>query len=281
MEKERLDRSQAGAGRKTWPRFGIARTASAVASFLLVSASSAAFAGDASCRASQPVFSGPTGLERVASRLRHHEPVRVLAIGSSSTQGIGASSPDFSYPAQLQADLTRMGKGTVTVENAGKGGETISETVGRLEAALKSSKPDLVIWQVGTNDAIKGGDEARFSTLLRQGIDAAQALGVEVVLVDQQYYPAIKDLNRYERFVSLVGATAAAEQVPVFSRYALMKGWGERSSDVLHSMLSGDGFHMGDHGYDCMAQLIAEGLHSIAAPKGTTPNLAVTAAARP
>jgi len=221
-------------------------------------------------------------MERVASRLKRREPVRILAIGSSSTQGVGASSPAFTYPVQLQADLSRIWKGVVLIENAGKGGETIPETVSRLEAALlKPDKPDLVIWQVGTNDALKGGDDARFSALLKQGIDAAQALGVEVLLVDQQYFPAIKDLNRYERFVSLVGTTGAAEQVPVFSRYKLMKAWGERAPETLSSMLSGDGFHMGDRGYDCMAQLIADSLHSMAAPAGASPEPSVTAATRP
>jgi lysophospholipase L1-like esterase len=221
-------------------------------------------------------------MERLASRLKKSEPVRILAIGSSSTQGIGASSPAYSYPVQLQADLARMWKGTVLIENAGKGGETIPETVGRLEAALhKADKPDLVIWQVGTNDAVKGGDEGRFSDLLRQGIDAAQAVGVEVLLVDQQYFPAIEDLGRYERFVRLVGTAGAAEQVPVFSRYRLMKAWGERSPDVLGSMLSSDGFHMGDRGYDCMAQLIADSLHSMVAPTDTPPLSAVTAAVHP
>jgi acyl-CoA thioesterase I len=206
--------------------------------------------------------------------------VRILAIGSSSTEGIGASSPAYSYPAQLQADLMQSWKGNIAVDNAGKGGETISETVGRLEAALKERRPDLVIWQVGTNDAVKGGDEARFSSLLRQGIDAAQALGVEVVLVDQQYYPAIKDLDHYERFVGLVGATGAAEHVPVFSRYKLMKAWGERSPDVLSTMLSSDGFHMGDRGYDCLAQLIADGLHYPTAVSEVMPSVTVTAAQR-
>lgn len=174
-----------------------------------------------------------------------------------------------------------MWEGKVTVENAGKGGETIDATINRLEAALETSKPDLVIWQVGTNDAVKGGDEVRFSALLRRGIDAAQLRGVEMLLVDQQYYPTIRNLARYERFVSLVGATAAAEQVPVFLRYKLMKTWGERSSEALASMLSGDGFHMGDRGYDCMAALIAGGLHSMTAAADAAANPAVTAAARP
>jgi acyl-CoA thioesterase-1 len=237
-------------------------------------------AADASCPDSQPLFSMPVKLEHVASKLKLKQPVRILAIGSSSTQGVGASSPTFSYPAQLQDDLARAWKGTVRVENAGKGGETIPETLRRLEAALRADVPDLLIWQVGTNDAVKGGDEAGFSELLRQGIDAAQALGVEVVLVDQQYYPAIKDLSRYERFVGLVGATAQAEQVSVFSRYKLMKAWGERSADTLNSMLSSDGFHMGDQGYDCLAQLIAAGLHSTTHAAEPVVNPSVTTARR-
>jgi lysophospholipase L1-like esterase len=246
-----------------------------------VSGSGAALAQDGSCHASQPVFTFPAKLESIASRLRRQEPVRILAIGSSSTQGIGASSPAFTYPAQLQGDLVQAWNGAITVENAGKGGETIFETVGRLEAALKANAPDLVIWQVGTNDAVKGVDEAAFTDILRQGIDAVQANGVEMILVDQQFYPAIKDLSRYERFVTLVGMTAASEQVPVFSRYKLMRAWGEHSADVLGSMLSRDGFHMGDRGYDCMAQLMASGLHSMIASSDATSNRAVTAAARP
>ncbi|MBQ0819173.1 SGNH/GDSL hydrolase family protein [Microvirga sp. HBU67558] len=281
MEKEGLARSQTGADRRSRPPPGRVRTAAAVASFLLAGWGAPALAEDPGCHAHQPIVSIRTGVARLAARLRHHDPVRILAIGSSSTQGIGASSPAFSYPAQLEADLGRTWDHSVHVENAGKAGETISETVGRLEAALGSTEPDLVIWQVGTNDAVNGGDEVQFSALLKRGIDAARALGVDVLLVDQQYYPAITDLVRYERFVNLVGTTASAEQVPVFSRYKLMKTWSEQAPEVLVSMLSGDGFHLGDRGYDCMAQLIADSLQALAAPASASSGSTVAAAVRP
>ncbi len=58
-----------------------------------------------------------------------------------------------------------------------------------------------------------------------------------------------------------------------------MKAWGERSADLLRSMLSRDGFHMGDRGYDCVAQLVANGLHSLVTVTHATPGVALTAAA--
>src|SRR3712207_5748529 len=101
MEKEGLDRSSKRAGRTIWPRLGIVRAASALALVLLISGSGAAHADNAACHAPQAVFSVPVKLDGIAARLRRHEPVRILAIGSSSTQGGGATSPSFAYPAQL------------------------------------------------------------------------------------------------------------------------------------------------------------------------------------
>ena len=233
-----------------------------------------ALAEDSVCNAKRPVFSASGKLESLPRRLRRIEPIRILAIGSSSTEGIGASAPALSYPAQLQLDLARIWKRRVLVENAGRGGETIGETIKRLEAILKTSKPDLVIWQVGTNDAIRGDDERRFVSLLEHGIHVAVAAQIDLVLLDQQYYPGIPDVGRYERFVQLVGAMAIREKVPIFSRYKLMKDWAERSADTLDSMLSADRFHMGDRGYDCIAQLLALGIHAAVASRDAASGLA-------
>jgi len=117
-------------------------------------------------------------------------------------------------------------------------------------------KPALVLWQVGTNDALKGGDEASFRSLLERGIALVRSAGSDLAIVDQQFFPRIADLRRYERYVAMVSAVAGEHGVPVFSRYRLMKLWAERDPAFLARMLSEDGFHMGDLGYHCLADAL-------------------------
>ncbi len=186
--------------------------------------------------------------------------LRILAIGSSSTEGIGASAPGLTYPAQLQTRLAaRLGR-KVEVDNAGVGGETVAATVVRLKAALKAGKPDLVIWQVGTNDAVVGEDEASFRKSLQDGVWAIRDAKVPFVLLDPQFFPGVRDIERYERYVRIIHDLGAQNGAAVFSRYALMKEWGAESDGLLRAMLAKDAFHMSDRGYGCLAQNLAADL---------------------
>ena len=217
-----------------------------------------ALASDPSCGSERAALSRPATLRSVADRLGANKPVRLLAIGSSSTEGVGASAATKSYPAQLERELRAAWAGRkVEVVNAGIGGETADETLARLERLLaEPGRPALVLWQVGTNDALKGGDEAPFRSLLQRGISLVRSAGSDLVIVDQQFFPRIADLARYERYVAMVNAVAGEHGVPVFSRYRLMKLWAERDPALLARMLSADGFHMGDLGYHCMADAL-------------------------
>jgi acyl-CoA thioesterase-1 len=193
-------------------------------------------------------------LQRFSRAIRRKAPLRVLAIGSSSTEGVGASSPANSYPARFEAELKQRFKvQDVHVTNAGIGGETAEASVARLEERLKQNNYDLVVWQVGTNDAVKGDDENRFRELLERGLQDAKTAQTELVLLDQQFYPTIKDPVRYERYVHMIGTVAAEFNTPVMSRYRLMKTWAERAPRDMTAMLAGDGFHMSDRGYECLA----------------------------
>ncbi|MFG1393702.1 SGNH/GDSL hydrolase family protein [Xanthobacter agilis] len=219
-----------------------------------------------------------------AERVRSGAALRILAIGSSSTAGVGASRPEANYPSQLARRLVEaLGEGRVEVTNAGVSGESAPATVKRLEAFLSAAeKPDLVLWQVGTNDVIFGGTPERLGALVGRGLDAAA--GVAAVVIDQQYFPLILDLGRYEQFVAAVGEAAAERQVPLLGRYAMMKQWAAEDPDGFRHLFSWDRFHMNDKGYACLAQELADAVvqavGAVAPPPGATPGRAPSPAPR-
>lgn len=193
----------------------------------------------------------------LAGRSGARGPLRILAIGSSSTLGVGASSPGHAYPAQLAAELTSRWGIPTEVRNAGVGGEICSATLARLRAELAADRPDLVLWQVGTNDAVTNVAVADFRADLEAGIAASRARGASIILVDPQLYEGVKNIKRLEEFVDAVREVGAEMHAPVFSRFAMMKAWAESSAAVLRASLSSDGFHMDDQGYACFARALA------------------------
>jgi acyl-CoA thioesterase I len=191
----------------------------------------------------------------------------ILAIGSSSTEGVGASSPANAYPARLEDELAKQHGIDARVKNAGFGGELAAKTLQRLQSALKSGWARLVIWQVGTNDALVGVDEALFRATVENGVAAARAAGVPLVLVGPQFTLISPDLSRYERFVAIVDEVGAADHVPVLNRYVMMERWGAKNAMRFGSLLSHDGLHMNDLGYRCLAHSLAEAIEGAAAAR--------------
>src|SRR5258708_38945852 len=69
---------------------------------------------------------------RVAARIGQRQPLTIVAMGSSSTSGVGASAPGLSYPSRLEAALRgRFPRIDIRVINRGKGGEDVSEELPR------------------------------------------------------------------------------------------------------------------------------------------------------
>ena len=133
-------------------------------------------------------------LPHVAGKLAAGEPVLIVAFGSSSTQGYGTSSPEFTYPNRLAAQLHRQYPGAdITVVNRGVGGEDAPEMMKRLQTAVLDTKPDLVIWQVGTNAVLRNLDPAETAKLVEEGVARIQAAGADLVLVDPQYSPRVTE----------------------------------------------------------------------------------------
>ncbi len=210
------------------------------------------------CPAAVPsVFLENGAGDLLAGRLGSRRALQVLAIGSSSTFGVGASAPTNAYPAQLAVDLTSQWGLAAEVRNAGVAGEGRAAMLVRLRAELAKSRPDLVIWQLGTNDALAGVEPTAFRANLEAGVAAARAPRVPIILVEPQFYFGIKNLARYKQFVAIIGDVGARMHVPVFSRFAMMQAWAQNSPAALNATLSQDGFHMDDRGYACFAGALA------------------------
>jgi acyl-CoA thioesterase I len=95
-------------------------------------------------------------LSRLAQKLATHGPITIVAIGSSSTAGAGASSTAKNYPSQLAVELKRLfPTRSFTVLNRGANGEEVDDMLKRFDKDVVVAKPDLVLWQLGTNSVIR------------------------------------------------------------------------------------------------------------------------------
>lgn len=198
-------------------------------------------------------------LPRVARRIAHGEPVKIVAFGSSSTEGFGVTSPSYTYPNRLAEQLRRAyPMADITVVNLGKGGQEVAEMLARLDTVL-AEHPDLVIWQFGTNTVVRRHDVARLAALAEEGVSRMQAAGADVVLVDPQYVPAV-NANREgaSKMVKLISDVARLKRISVFPRFEVMRQWHEDDKMPFESFVINDGLHMNDWGYACFAQLLGD-----------------------
>lgn len=201
-------------------------------------------------------------LPRVARKLAAGEPVVIVAFGSSSTAGYGVTSSDYTYPNRLAAQLHRQyPTADITVVNHGKGGEDAPEMMARLQTSVIDMKPDLVIWQVGTNAVLRNLDPAETGRMVEEGIGRIQATGADLVLVDPQYSPAVNaKAESAGNMVRLLGKIAELRHVGIFPRFEVMREWHEGQSMAFDSFVIADGLHMNDWGYACFAQLLGDNI---------------------
>lgn len=199
-------------------------------------------------------------LPHVAAKLAANKPVVIVAFGSSSTQGYGATSPDFNYPNQLAAQLHRKyPAAAITVINRGKGGEDAPEMMKRLRSEVIDAKPDMVIWQVGTNAVLRNLDPASTVKTVEDGVATIQASGADLILVDPQYAPAVNARGENAgKMVSLLSKVAHYRHVGIFPRFEVMRDWHDRQSLPFDIFVTKDGLHMNDWGYACFAQLLGD-----------------------
>ncbi len=220
----------------------------------------AASAAADECLAPMSIGRAPALLATLA-RPSASRPLRIVALGSSSTQGTGASGPSRTYPAQLASFLAdRLPGATVEVVNKGIAGETVAANLRRLDRDVLSLSPDLVIWQVGTNDALRGVPRDTVQAQLLDGIEQIRRQGAALLLMDPQPVPNAKDEEAIAGMAGMIARVAKATGTALFSRHERMLGWLAAGTFGTTAVYSKDGLHMTDASYRCLALNLADTL---------------------
>jgi hypothetical protein len=209
-------------------------------------------------------------LPHLKEQLGGEGPVKIVAIGSSSTAGREDVLP---YPCRLELDIRKKFVGRmIGVLNKGLGGQEAPDELNRFDRDVVAEGPSLVIWQVGTNAIFHGTpDPVEVAKAIARGLKRLKDVPIDVVLMDLQYTPAIlfdEKVDAAARMVSLIASAAEDAKVNVFRRFALMRHWtvyDHIGLDQMTDLTDPDRLHQNDWSSNCVAKALCGAILDAAA----------------
>ena len=210
----------------------------------------------AECRVAANLIEPNFPLPQVARALAAKR-LSILVIGSGSMLLPGADGSKNAYPARLQHALTEMLPGVeVKVVTDVQAHRNAVETVKALKPALAAAKPALVVWGIGTVDAIQAIDPDQFSHALDHGINIVHSAGADVVLINAQYSPRTESMIALGTYAEHIRWVALQQKVPLFDRFSIMKLWADLGTFDLYSATKK--LDIAERVHDCIARLLAD-----------------------
>jgi lysophospholipase L1-like esterase len=207
----------------------------------------------------------------VAQRLAEGKQLTIVALGASSTEGVGASTPENAYPERLEAELHALFPNiAITVHNKGIGGEDSAQMLARFERDVLAIEPDLLIWQAGVNAAIKGWPLDQFVENMSMGIDIARKHGIDVMMMGPQNAPRYVHAPHRRQFADHMMLLSRVKDVPIFPRYRIMTHWMQSGAFKPDELIGNDGLHMTDTSYYCLSRVLAQAIAGYA-PAASVP----------
>jgi hypothetical protein len=209
----------------------------------------------ADCRAAQAEVGTGFPLPHALGALTDKR-LSILVVGAGSSALPGPEGVRKAYPARLQAALAAALPGTaVTVATDIEPRRTADKVAKALAPALAATKPELVIWQAGTIDAMKGIDSDQFSDALEEGITMSRAAGADIVLMNAQYSPRTESIIALGSYADLMRRVAVQHEVPLFDRFSVMKSWSDQG--IFDFYAKTKKLDTAEHVHDCIGRLLA------------------------
>jgi acyl-CoA thioesterase I len=198
-----------------------------------------------------------TPLPNSAVALQKRKKIKILAIGASSTAVLGWRREGA--PPLLEQILERTIKGLdVEIINRGFSGELADATGTRIKIEVALNHPDIVLWQVGTNDAFAQVPVDAFESSVRGTVQWLKAHNIDVILVGLHYMKQLAKDAHYQAIRASLQRVTTEENVLRIRRYEAV--------EILSRTLRDPGrpepsdFGLSESGYNCMAQYVARAI---------------------
>ena len=211
------------------------------------------------CQTPGVTLSGDIPLPHVMQALKTRKIIKILTIGASGSGGREAS--DNSYTAIIEGILEKTIPGLdVQIVNKGISGELASDAAERLRTQVALVKPDLVLWQLGTHDALRQVPVEEFTTTVSETLSWLQRHNIDVVIVGLHYLRRLANDPHYQAIRAALTRIAEEQKVLRIGRYEAMQ--------VIEQSRNTDGktppneFSLTEAGYSCLAEYVVRAVTS-------------------
>ncbi len=199
---------------------------------------------------------GNNELKHVAEAVEKDRRLTIAVVGTGSSILAGPDGPRSAYPARLEAALQqRLPSVAVKVVTLVRTRMTAEDLAKGMAKLLIDEKPDLVIWQTGTLDAIRRIEPDDFRAALEEGVETLHKAGVDVILMNMQYSPRTDIMVALGPYADNMRVVAQQHEIPLFDRLAVMRHWSDTGAFDLYA--AGKDNVLAHRVHDCIGRGIA------------------------
>jgi hypothetical protein len=231
------------------------RTPAAMLAVVLLAAAASA-AERQTCEIPSYLLFGNNELKHVTEAVKKDHRLTIAVVGTGSSILAGPDGPRSAYPARLEAALKErlpsVAVKVVTLVRTRFSTEDLAKGMGKL---LIDEKPDLVIWQTGTVDAMKRIEPEDFRGALEEGVETLQKGGADVILMNMQYSPRTEIMVALGPYADNMRLVAQQHEIPLFDRLAIMRHWSDVGAFDLYA--AGKDNVLATRVHDCIGRGIA------------------------
>ncbi|HEY7296812.1 MAG TPA: GDSL-type esterase/lipase family protein [Xanthobacteraceae bacterium] len=195
-------------------------------------------------------------LKRVSATVTATHKLTIAVVGTGSSALAGPDGPSSAYPARLEAVLSQRLPGIpVKVVTLLRTRETAEDLARGMNKMMQDEKPNLVLWQTGTIDAIRRIDPDNFQSALQDGVRRLRRGGADVILMNMQYSPRTEEMISVAPYADIMRVVAQEQDVPLLDRLEIMRHWSDVGAFDLHA--TGKDNVLARRVHDCIGRAIA------------------------